>query len=225
MIEIIIVAEGQTEETFVRTVLAPAFAPAEIYLSARLVSTSPNGRGGALSYDRVYRFLRNTLKKRPDTFISTFFDLHQLDTAFPDHAAAQKLIDSGARATHLECAFHADIIARTACRAQRFIPHIQPWEFEALLFSDVPALTGTEAGWQTHREALEKIRAAYDHPEQINGGQTTKPSARLGLLRNPGFRKVRHGPLAAERIGLSRIEATCPHFAAWMARLRALAPL
>lgn len=225
MIEIIIIAEGQTEETFVREVLAPAFAPAEIYLSARLVPTSPSGRGGALSYDRVYIFLRNTLYERPDTFISTFFDLHKLRKDFPAHDESLKISDSGRRAGHLETAFHADVITRTGCRPERFIPHIQPWEFEALLFSDLTALTGTETSWAKHLPALQKIRSGFAHPEQINGGQDTKPSARLGLLHNPGFRKVRHGPLAAGRIGLDRIAAECPHFAAWLQRLRTLAPL
>ena len=225
MIQVIIIAEGQTEETFVRDVMAPAFAASAIFLSARLVPISGGGRGGALSYERVWKFLRNTLNERTNTYVSTFFDLHKLDTAFPAHAESLKLSDSGRRAVHLEEALHADVTARTRCRPERFIPHIQPWEFEALLFSDLAALTGTETSWDEHLPVLQKIRSAFQHPEQINGGEATKPSARLGLLRNPGFRKVRHGPLAAGKIGLGRIEAECPHFAAWITRLRGLAPL
>ncbi|RTK98657.1 MAG: DUF4276 family protein [Lysobacterales bacterium] len=225
MIQVIIIAEGQTEETFVRDVMAPALVASSIFLTTRLVKVAGGGRGGALSYERVWKFLRNTLRECASTYVSTFFDLHKLDTAFPAHAGSLKISDSGRRAGHLEGAFHADVIARTGCRPDRFIPHIQPWEFEALLFSDLAALTGTETSWARHLPALQKIRSGFAHPEQINGGQATKPSARLGLLRNPGFHKVRHGPLAAGRIGLQRIEAECPHFAAWLQRLRTLAPL
>jgi hypothetical protein len=41
-------------------------------------------------------------------------------------------------------------------------------------------------------------------------------------LLQPGYKKTRHGPLAAEHIGLPRMEQECPHFRGWMDRLRAL---
>lgn len=40
VIEVIVVGEGQTEETFVRDVLAPEFAPLDISLQPRLIQTS-----------------------------------------------------------------------------------------------------------------------------------------------------------------------------------------
>lgn len=67
------------------------------------------------------------------------------------------------------------------------------------------------------------MRAQAATPEDINQGHTTKPSSRLeSLLRSPGYRKLRHGPIAAERVGLNRMAVECPHFASWVARLRTL---
>jgi hypothetical protein len=123
----------------------------------------------------------------------------------------------------LETAVHADVVQLCGCDPARFIPHIQPHEFEALLFSDVGALAAVEAGWAAAAGALCQVRDGAATPEDINDGYETKPSARLEeLLHSPSYRKLRHGPIAAERIGLSRMEDECPHFAAWIAKLRAL---
>jgi len=50
----------------------------------------------------------------------------------------------------------------------------------------------------------------------------TVPSRRLEKLLQPKYEKVRHGPLAAERITLSVMERECPHFRGWLNQLRAL---
>ena len=128
-----------------------------------------------------------------------------------------------ARLHALETGLHADVVQHCGCDPARFIPHIQSHEFEALLFSDVAALATVEAGWAASVGALDQARAGAATPEDINDGHETKPSARLEtLLRSPSYRKLRHGPIAAERIGLARMEAECPHFSAWLARIRAL---
>ncbi|MFY7939301.1 MAG: DUF4276 family protein, partial [Burkholderiaceae bacterium] len=123
----------------------------------------------------------------------------------------------------LTAALHEDIVKQAGCRSERFIPHIQPHEFEALLFSDVDALVATETHWAEAREALKAVRAASETPEHINNRPETKPSAQLQrLLRMPSFSKTRHGPLAAQRMGLARIESSCPCFAHWLEQLRRL---
>jgi hypothetical protein len=48
VIAVIVVGEGQTEQTFVRDVLAPPFADLNISLQPRLVETSPDSKGGSL---------------------------------------------------------------------------------------------------------------------------------------------------------------------------------
>lgn len=167
--------------------------------------------------------MRNALANGRVVAVTTLIDLYKLDTDFPNHIAAMAQPNLPARLHALEAALHTDIVTHCACDPARFIPYIQPHEFEALLFSDVEALTTVDAAWPAALGALSQVRATVATPEHINQGYATKPSSRLeALLPGPGYRKLRHGPIAAERIGLAKIEAECPHFAAWLARLRAL---
>lgn len=224
MIEVIVVGEGPTEESFVRDFLALRLSCQEIFLSPRLIRTSPAGRGGGLSWDRVRRFLRNTLRERSTTYVTTFFDLYALDTDFPGTAEARRIADPLARAAHLERCMHEAIVAEAGCRAERFLPHIQPHEFEALVFTDVEAFVAVEQRWQACLEPYRQARVDAESPEHINDGAHTHPSARLQELR-PRYIKPLHGVALVERIGLDRIRAECAHFDAWLSRLEALAPL
>lgn len=224
MKRVCVVCEGQTEETFVRAVLAPAFYPLGLNLIAEMVGTSPGHRGGALNYDRVRRHLRNTLRQHSAPVVTTLLDLYQLDRRFPGFEVASKQTDLSRRLSTLQLALHAEVVAEAGCQPDRFIPHIQPHEFEALLFSDVPTLTRVEPGWQTATAALTAVRAAAESPEYINDRPESKPAAHLEReLRHPGYHKRRHGPIAAQKIGLARIEAECAFFSAWLGKIRALA--
>lgn len=221
MRRVVIVCEGQTEEAFISRVLFPAFADAGLHLQGITVETSPGHKGGALSYARLRPVLRNALANGRVVAVTTLIDLYRLAPDFPDHRAAMAHPAVRARLHTLEAALHIDVVQHSGCNPDRFIPHIQPHEFEALLFSDVGSLAAVESGWAAAAQSLSEARAGAATPEDINDGHATKPSARLeGLLRNPSYRKLRHGPIAAERIGLARIEAECPHFASWLAKLR-----
>ena len=224
MKRVCIVCEGQTEETFVRDVLAPAFYHLDLNLIPEMVETSPGHKGGALKYDRVKRHLRNTLRQSSAPVVTTLFDLYRLNSDFPSFAASQAQPDLSRRLNVLKQALHADVVAEAGCQPERFIPYIQPYEFEALLFSDVPTLTRIEPGWQSATAALAAARAVAESPEHINDRPETKPAAHLEReLNNPSYRKRRHGPIAAQKIGLAKIEAECAFFAAWLAQIRELA--
>ncbi|WP_179401104.1 DUF4276 family protein [Burkholderia guangdongensis] len=222
MVELIVIGEGQTEEAFVNRVLAAALAPRGIYVTPRLVRTSSGQRGGALNLDRIGRFIERTLKERQDTYLTTLFDLYALDKTFPGVVETQGLPPAD-RAARIEDALHAHI-ALTGCRRERFLPYIQPHEFESLLFSDTTMLCQIEPEWAVHAPELAEVRAGVADPEWINDSPHTAPSKRLAIL-TPRYRKVRHGPLAAEKIGLDTIRAQCPHFSQWFDRIAALEPL
>lgn len=225
MIEVLVVGEGQTEETFVRDVLAPAFWPLEIYLSPRLVPTSPHSRGGALNDQRVLRYLRNTLRERGDTFVTTFFDLYGLPAGFPGVAQSAGLTDPLARAAAIEAALAEAAVRAADCRPERFLPHVQPYEFETLLFADTDRLVELDDRWRAAAAPLRAARAAAATPEHVNDGPQTHPSARLrAQLREPRFDKVLHGTAAARSIGLARLRGECLHFGAWLQRIESLRP-
>ncbi|MFM0673839.1 DUF4276 family protein [Paraburkholderia sediminicola] len=223
MVELIVVGEGQTEETFVRDVLAPALSASHVYASARLVNTSREQRGGALSLERVRKFIGHTLRQRADTYVTTLIDLYGLDQSFRGVKESKGLAPA-ARAAHIESQLHEDVVAFADCRPERFIPHVQPHEFESLLFSDVTRLCAVEPGWHEQSGPLIAARAAVADPEWINDSPQTAPSKRLERLQ-PRYRKVRHGPVAAARIGLDRIREQCPHFRQWYDRIVTLPAL
>ena len=223
MVEVIVIAEGVTEEAFIKQLLAPALRPLQIFVKPVMLKTSKDAKGGAVSFDRLKLNVRNTSRQHPRAVITTLLDLYGLATNFPGFAVAQKLPDVYQRVLALEAALHQSIVAHVGCRSEQFLPHIQPYEFEGLLFSDVVELCNTEVAWSDGLTALLKVRADSETPEHINDGFDTKPSKRLEhLLHHPGYRKALHGPKAAERITLAVMERECVHFGAWMNWLRRL---
>ena len=224
MIEVIVVGEGQTEETFVRDVLAPVLTERDISLQPRLIATSKEAVGGALTRHRVLRYLRHTLRERADTYVTTLFDLYGLHADFPGATAASNENDPVRRCNAIESAFAEAVIEISERRADRFIPHIQPYEFEALLFSDVSCFAKVRSDWSRFIDELQQVRGNANGPEYINDGPNTHPSARLKNLQ-PSYDKVLHGSGVAKCIGIHRIRSECRHFDAWVQKLEALRPL
>lgn len=214
-----VVCEGQTEETFIRDVIAPILAHQQIFLTARLIPTSKNNKGGGLTYERVRRFVINSLKEE-NVFITTFFDLYALDNGFPKFSESQKQSDVYRKVTCLEQAFKDDVVKDNSLFTPRFLPYIQPYEFEGLLFSDIAKLTEIETTWARATNDLQAIRDGVATPEHINDGYETKPSAHLGkCLHVPHYRKTLHGALAIQAIGIDKLLAECLHFSGWYNQL------
>lgn len=218
---VILVGEGQTEENFVKQVLAPDLAMRNVYVKPLLIRTSRTAKGGALNRQRVLRFLRNTLRERPDTYVTTLFDLHKIPTDFPGVNESSGDPDPIARARSIETAFGREVVEYAGCRSDRFIPHIQPYEFEGLLFSDPSKFAEVESRWSAFTAKLQSMRDSVPSPEHINDDVQTHPSERLKVL-NPRYRKVRHGSLVTKAIGLDRIRKECLHFNQWLTSLEAL---
>lgn len=221
MREIIVFAEGQSDEQFIKRVVAPALHHLQIFLKPQTLSTSPESRGGSVNFDRLKFNARNTLRQKPDAVLTTFLDLYGLDTTFPGFDA-NKQADIYQRTESLELALHEAIVAHVGCRPERFIAHIQPYEFEGLLFSDTAALSRTEPDWHISWPKLSAVRAEFKTPEHINNSYETKPASRLANILSPTYKKTRHGPLAAEKVTLATMEQECVHFKRWVDRLRSL---
>ncbi len=228
MLEVIVFVEGQTEERFIKEMIAPVFRAQQVFLKPNLLKTSPDAAGGALTFDRLKLNARNKLRENPKVVLTTFMDLYKLDTDFPDFEQSKRKPNVYSRVESLENALHQAIVQYVDCSPERFIPYIQPYEFEGLLFSDVNALASSVPGWQPALKKLQTIRDDFPSPEHINDSYETKPSERLKTIFNntyPKYKKVSHGALIAEKITLPVIERECRHFREWMEKLRALAQL
>lgn len=224
MVEVIVFSEGQTEEQFIKRVVAPALRHLSIFIKPQLLTTSRDSRGGDVSLNRLKINARNTLRQQPRAILTTLLDLYGLKTDFPAYEQAMQQQDVYQRCDMLQSALHMEIVDYVECRPERFIAHIQPYEFEGLLFSDVTALASTEPQWSRYLPQLQQVRESFPTPEHINGSYETKPSKRLDDILTPNYHKTRHGPLAAEQVTLARIERECVHFAAWLEKLRSLKP-
>ncbi len=225
MKKIIVVCEGQTEEVFVNKLLYPELWPKGVFPEPRIISTSPLGKGGVLSGKRVLRYLRNTLRERENTYVATFFDLFALPQDFPGLDDTSAIMDPLDRATEIETALHNAVIREAGCLPERFFPHIQPYEFEALLFSDTTGFVRAEPEWKAFAGKLASIRENAKSPEHINDGADTHPSARLQNLLRPRYRKVTHGAGVSAEIGIDRMRSECQHFDRWLSRIEAVVPL
>lgn len=214
MTRVYLLVEGQTEETFVRELLAPHYARIGLYLTPILISTSPGHKGGLVSYTKVRPQIERLCKQDGGAYVTTMFDLYALPSDFPGKAdAAWSQQRTGAdKARLIESALERDIAQRN------FLPYIQVHEFEALLFVDPMAFRQ----WaDDHVVARLQSIAANNAPEDINDNPATAPSKRI-LAALPGYQKPFHGPLIACDIGLDAIRAACPHFAEWLDQLERL---
>jgi len=225
MARLSLTVEGQTEQVFAVRLLTPHLAAKGVFLrrpqlAAHARKKRETHRGGPRSYlpfrnDIVRRFKED---RHPNSFLSTMLDLYGLPTDFPGFAEAKSDPDPYRRVERLEAALAADI------GDDRFVPYIQLHEFEALLFSNPTAFLTFYPGQERGVESLAAMCAGVDSPEQIDDGQHTAPSKRIGNAIPTYLRqKPAAGPAIAEAIGLATIRQKCPHFNQWLTWLESLA--
>ena len=221
-VEVVAVAEGQSDELFLRRVLAPASKAVGVVLKPQTLQNSTGHSGGGLGVDRLKINARNTLRRKHAVVLTTFFDLYALDTGFPGHAAAMKRSSPREKAECLENALHIGIAGFGGCDPARLITHVQLCELEGLFFTSPARMVEVEPAWSSSLSKLQEIKESFETPAHINDSYETKPSARMAELLEPPYRKTRHAPLIGESIGLSSMLAACPHFAAGVGKLEAL---
>ena len=216
-----VLVEGQTEEAFVSRILSPHFSSLNTYLQPIIIKTKRTAskafKGGINKYDQVKGDLVKLLRNSSLSAVTTMIDYYDLPNDFPDYGS---LPDGSCydKVAYLQAAFRADI------DDERFIPFITLHEFEALLFVQPAEIAGVLSQPSRRRSAaieLTKIRQQFNSPEEIDGGSTTHPSARIRSQISQ-YQKPVDGILIAQRIGLNSIRAECPHFNDWLSQLESL---
>jgi hypothetical protein len=218
---VLVLVEGQTEETFIRDVLTVHLAPFEIHPTPVLVSTkrSKSGlkfKGGIRHYQKVRRDLSNLLHDRGAVAVTTMIDYYGVPEDFPGLSTQPSGGSCYQRVDYLERALAADL------GDSRLLPYLSLHEFEALLFTSPPEIQSAFPNFPVEAPLGAALRLAGS-PEEINDGPDTHPSARLEKLL-PTYQKTLHGPILAGRIGLEALCERCSHFAAWVRRLESLGP-
>lgn len=215
MSKVLVLAEGSTEERFIKEVLAPHFAAQGIYLIPKIATTrrvrnGPDFKGGIVSYGKV-KFDVIQLLRDTSAIVTTMLDFYNLPSDFPAKATMRQGTCYD-RVAYLEEAFKKDVAHR------HFWPYLSLHEFEALLFAEPERITQLLPK-KSVATKLRTIKAEFDSPEEINDDEP--PSRRIVALL-PRYRKPAHGILIAAAIGLDRIRAECPHFDQWVKQLEEL---
>jgi hypothetical protein len=215
---VLTLVEGQTEERFVKDVLAPGlldqglmFAKPTVLMTKRVLSGG-KFRGGITGFGKFENDLKRLLHGAGGAIVTTLIDYYRLPSDFPGMASRP----AGAgfqRAAHVEAA-----ILQHFGSPSNLVPHLSLHEFEALLFVDPRELAASIPAPEK-LAALEAIRAEFKSPEEINERPGHSPAERIAA-HCPTYGKVLHGPPTAARIGLAKIRACCPQFDAWLRTLQ-----
>lgn len=205
-----IVVEGQTEEEFVKDLMAPYFQEEGIYVYPVIIHTSKGHKGGFVNYKHLKNDINKLLKsQRQDIVVTTFVDFFRCPE-LPGKDDWSKITNHHERVVEMENAIKNDI------HDWRFYPYIQLHEFEAVLFS-------SDKGFKKYFDEnnalqLQGIVDNYDNPEDINSSPEGAPSKRL-LKIAPEYDKVMYGNIIALEIGMITILDKCPRFREWVKTL------
>ena len=214
---LVVHVEGQTEERFVDTLLAP-------HLSAHGFSTVRAGfiggmQGGITSWILARRDIVNHLEDDPSCITTTMVDYYGLPAkgraAWPGRAVAVQ-VPSADKARTIEDALLKSVREQMGpgFDERRFVPYVMMHEFEALLFSDCRAFAHG-IGRPELGDEFQRIRDGFASPEEIDDSRDKAPSKRVEALVR-GYQKPHMGTLAALMIGIETMRGACPHFGCWL---------
>jgi len=116
LIRLHIIAEGQTEERFVKDTLSEYLGKFQISTDVRCVYTSKDKnrfyRGGLVSYQKARKDIQAWLKEdaNPDARFTTMFDLYALPGDFPLYKESKSIINPYQKVQFLENALKKMIL-------------------------------------------------------------------------------------------------------------------
>ncbi|MBL4868660.1 MAG: DUF4276 family protein [Pseudomonadales bacterium] len=198
MVRVGISVEGQTEERFVKSVLAPYLVKTEIYIM-------PISMSGDVNIDKV----REELKKIAFNFdfVTTLYDFYGF---------------SKKESNETKASLEARILKSVHQSVKdKLIPYVQMYEFEGLLFSCPESMGRVLQDIEVQKWASEVLHEFENNPELINDSVETAPSKRLGKFTR--YRKTTHGPNIAKEIGIDKIRTMCVGFDEWIQKIESLA--
>jgi hypothetical protein len=217
--KVLVLVEGQTEDTFIRNILEPHTQRFGVHLTPILLTTDrlDSGlkmKGGVPPYAEFKKEILNLLHDTSASKVTTMIDFYGLPKDYPGKANLPRG-SCFQRVNFLEEALKMDIKYH-----RKFLPYLSLHEFEAMLFVSPEDIARTFPASDV-LDQLSSIKSRFRSPEEINDSPKTAPSKRLEQLL-PEYRKPLHGPLLASRIGLERIRHECSHFDKWLLKLEAL---
>lgn len=219
MTRLLMLVEGQSEESFVKRTLTPHLAQYGVYVQPPIVLWTkrlPSGggfRGGVSSWNQILKSLR-PLTRDSNAWVTTLLDFYGLPEDFPGLQDALGVGTAHEKVAALQARFAAEL------NHQRFIPFLALHEFETWLFS-APNEVAEHFGSPHLATELDAAIEEAGGAELINHGAETHPKARLRNLVEQ-YKETSDGPALLGKIGIERVRSACPHFNGWLSRLEAL---
>jgi hypothetical protein len=222
-----IICEGKSEVNFIHKSLTTYFTNINPELCLYAI-TLPTGKekgnvkkGGLASYTSTVRHIREIVAMNRPGMYTTFFDLYGVPSDIPCKSQIDRLPDPLQKAILCEQQLVADL---QLSGQYTFFPHIQPYEFEALLYVN-PSITAKflHADTQSQisdEQALYKIKSSVSSPEHINDSKETSPSHRLINLK-PSYKKMKTLAWTA-LCDIGGIRSQCAHFDSWLRKIEAI---
>lgn len=216
MKRLVVIAEGETEESFVNNILTPYFNSLGIYNYIQCFKTK-HSNGGLSKYSYIKQDIIQTIYET-DVVVTTLFDFYRLPSDFPGYEQDNAL-PHNIWVENIERQIKEDIEHEKGRHFDNFIPYIQLHEFEALVFSSIAGIDALFERSEVKYRGLQDVIDEYPNPEDINNGPNTAPSVRLQKLI-PGYDKVIYGVEIIKEIGMDTVLSKCPRFNEWIEKIK-----
>lgn len=207
MKRVVFIVEGNTEVLFINQVVIPYLYKEgfENSMNAQTILTNKkqNKKGGVINY----QYLKNDIERvfaQGNVIVTTFIDFFRLPTNFPNFTTDAKLI------SEIEKGIFDDI------NNPNFIPYIQKYELEALLFSEKESFE-IVIDEQNKLDKINEIIEKFPNPEDINSNPEKAPSKRLEQIFD--YDKVADSQLIFAMMSFESIFQKCPRFNDWIIKL------
>ena len=213
MKRLVIIAEGETEESFVNNILCPFFCSKGIYNSIQCFKTK-HSHGGMSKYSYIKKDILNIIYEK-DVVVSMMIDFYRLPSGFPGFNDLKATQTHQEQANLLETRIKKDLEDSQNQLFDNFIPYIQLHEFEALVFASISGIDSLFERSEIDYNGLMNVIQQYPNPEDINNHPDTAPSVRLKKLIS-GYNKVLHGIDIINTVGMAELLEKCPRFKTWI---------
>ena len=213
MKRLVIIAEGETEESFVNNILRPFFCSKGIYNSIQCFKTK-HSHGGMSKYSYIKKDILNIIYEK-DVVVSMMIDFYRLPSDFPGFNDLKVTQTHQEQANLLETRIKKDLEDSQNQLFDNFIPYIQLHEFEALVFASISGIDSLFERSEMDYNGLMNVIQQYPNPEDINNHPDTAPSVRLKKLIS-GYNKVLHGIDIINTVGMAELLEKCPRFKTWI---------
>ncbi len=224
-----IIVEGASERRFVEHVLKDHLKQYNLDTKPSVVITKRDKRTGGVfeggigegQYGKLIKNITNRIEDEthPHARFTTMADLYGFRRAIPK-IERKKEID---QVSYREKLRFYETKLQDDINNPKFIPYIQPHEFETFLFVEPAKLLVIEPEMKREVLELQKIAGSFDSPEEINDGEKTAPSKRIeNIISKYRLKKVRIATEMIPKIGLPMLRERCRHFDDWVTKLETL---